>query len=264
LLALSGAAAPKETGATPAPIARLIAGLSVRLIVRRAGLAEDCTNHNRRLLLMTPRFLSPLLLCGALSIPAAHAGPFTNGDFDPDFTGWDGARLDNLSFTDFPDPDTSANFELLGSGRAGLASDATYWVVALSQTFDITNTASPLQVTFDWDWTPTDDAGDTFSMVLEDGSFNAVNFVDELFGAPPDYTAAAAQSLTTSSFLIPGSYFTDTALTIRFAIQDYDLVFDTADTLTIGNISVTEVPVPGVPLLLAGGAALLALGRRRR
>jgi hypothetical protein len=219
-----------------------------------------------------PVVLAPLFL--ALTLPvAAAAAPFTNGNFSAGPTGLDGWRGLGYDFS-IPgavdlDPPAAPFFVAGGDGSAALGFDDTQpdiGIVELYQSFAIASVANPLRVAFRFDWAPSAFDSDGFELELLDDTGISVNFVELLFGDPIDYAAAAGWPLATvNTFLIPAGRFASTALTLRFALSDSDLVI--TDRLTLADVDVTEisaVPSPAPLLLLACGALGLAAAVRRR
>ena len=209
------------------------------------------------------------LLFSATLFASTASGGIINGDFSPDFTGWDGLTSDGVPPPASVDPDTATGFYgLPGGGLAELKLDqgSSVFIVELFQDFAYPDIGQAIAVQFDWDWAPSSGVdGDSFQILLEDGLGKTYNFVDVMFGTPPDLAAAAAAALRTDSFLIPAGYFSDPSL--RFSAQLTDIDFDISDTLRIGNISISigSVPAPATWLLLSmGGLALTGLRRRRR
>jgi hypothetical protein len=209
----------------------------------------------------------PLVLTVA-ALPSVAAAALVNGSFSPGFANWDGrlALFGAGAATDVDDPATEPDFfTATGTGFAELSFDtsaSSYFVVELFQEFGVSDLGQPIEVELTWDWNPSSAADDTFQMVLRDGAGTAVNFVDDLFGNPPDCAAAGAATLRTDRFLLDGGYFSNPALTFSVLITDNDV--DTTDTLTIGNVRIANaVPSPTPLLLLALGVLGIAAGCRR-
>jgi hypothetical protein len=205
------------------------------------------------------------VVLGIASLPQAQALPFANGAFDasPDpWVGWDGELDDGFSPTAVSDPASETDFfSLPGGGLARLAfdpADSSTFQVLLSQSFTIGDPANPLEVTFDWDWNPSDDTQDDVGAILTDDTSTVELFQGLTF-------AQIAAGGTGRTVAIPGGTFAGSDLHLDFRILDID--FDTSDTLDFGNISVVEqvpaaVPAPGTTLLV--GLGLLASGLARR
>jgi hypothetical protein len=208
------------------------------------------------------RLIAPLSLAGgvltlACAASPAAAAPLANGDFSAGFAGWIGQTIacgdvactpgaDVTTDLDPPPGAFTPNFDATG-GAATIAtsfSDNAVYSTSLRQLFDVDEIQgrnTGLALALDIDYALSDPFTDLVIAQLTDpsGSLPAKDLLD---GGPVDITAYAGR-----------------AAEIYFEITDF--VDGQRDTLTIGNISVEQVPAPAPLGLLMAGLGLLA-GRR--
>lgn len=199
------------------------------------------------------RSLAPFSVAGAVLALACAAGPagaapLTNGDFSAGFSGWAGEGFD-LSGSVAVDPLPGAYGDNFSTGPAGATlttsflADGVYDVIMYQQF--VVDTLAPgftglallLDITYFLS-----DPDDTVIAQLTDpnGELAPKNL---LGGGPVDITEYAGRTAE-----------------ILFQVADFD---DIAETLTVGNIRIEQVPVPAPLALLTLGLGALA-GRRLR
>jgi PEP-CTERM motif len=205
-----------------------------------------------------------LFLLMALPVTGAWASVLglVNGDFSSGFSGWSGTIVKDVNGQPIqtsvdPSQDPS-HFSQLPGGGAKLTNDNTFYLIVLSQVFDVTpNTLYTLN--FKYLWQPTDVTADTLqaSLAFSDGSM--FGFPRDLF--TPPHPVANVDPPFSGSFVGPATG----RVRLDFVLTDNDFV--TPDTLGLQNVNLTiaNVPEPGTVLLLGTGIlALLPALRRRR
>ena len=208
------------------------------------------------------RLIAPLSLAGgvltlACAAGSAAAAPLTNGDFSAGFTGWSGQTIacgdvactpgaDVTTDLDPPPGAFTLNFDAT-SGAATIATsflDNDVYSTSLRQLFDVDEIEgrnTGLALALEIDFTLTDLDTDLVIAQLTDPN-GVLPAKDLLGGGPADITEYVGRTAE-----------------IYFEISDF---FDgERDTLTVGNISVEQVPAPAPLVLLMAGLGLLA-GRR--
>ena len=208
------------------------------------------------------RLISPLSAAGGMLALACTAGPaaaapLTNGDFSAGFTGWSGQTIacgdvactpgaDVTTDLDPPPGAFTLNFDAT-SGAATIATsflDNDVYSTSLRQLFDVDEIEgrnTGLALALEIDFTLTDPDTDLVIAQLTDPN-GVLPAKDLLGGGPADITEYVGRTAE-----------------IYFEISDF---FDgERDTLTVGNISVEQVPAPAPLVLLMAGLGLLA-GRR--
>ena len=195
-------------------------------------------------------FLQTMTLAAGLLCSGASFANLLNGDFSSGFDNWEGEVIYDDPMSGFPvfeivDP-LMGNFDA-SSGAAVITNDDTNWGVTLFQNFTVQNLLLPantlwLELDFSSNVSDTFDF-DLASLLDMGGALTAL----DISGGSVDITAWAGSNAQ-----------------IIFQLEDGD--FFTGDSLTIGNIRITQhtasVPEPGTSaLFLSAGLALLA--RRR-
>jgi len=213
-------------------------------------------------------YLPALLALFALgAAPGASATPFTNGDFSAapnPFAAWQGQIDDGFGPVDIPDPATAPNHYATPVGGAAELSfdpsgDPFVFVVQLFQNFTINPLATAIDVSFDWNWNPSDASVDGVTAFISDSGSGLFDLFSGLT------SAGIAAGGTGRTVHLDAGAFASPALRLGFTLTDFD--FNLADTFRVANISVTEqlasaVDEPASLGLLAFGLMLIP-GLRR-
>ena len=205
-----------------------------------------------------------LILFLLMALPVAGASAsilgIVNGDFSNGFSGWSGTIVEDVNgqpvqTTVDPSQDP-AHFSLLPGGGAKLANDDTFYLIVLSQVFDVTPN-SPYRLNFKYSWHPTDVIADALQVSLAFWDGNEFGYPVSMF--TPPHPVANVDPPFSGSFVGPATG----RVRLDFVLSDNDLV--TPDTLGLQDVTIDNVPEPGTVLLLGGGIlALLPTLRRRR
>lgn len=196
-------------------------------------------------------FFKLISLLGLAIISGVSSANIINADFSDGLNGWSGDiifydvvnDIDNNSVFDVDFSSFNENFSVTTNGvtlNTSTDGDNEYWGIYLFQQFEVASNASILSLMFN-----------------SIADFTNVTLVDENLDVIHDF---ATQGLSVDISSLAG-----TMVSLEFAIEDYDSVYD--DFLTISNISIstqsTAVSEPSVWAFLFLTVAYISIRKKK-
>jgi hypothetical protein len=196
-------------------------------------------------------FFKLISLLGLAIISGVSSANIINADFSDGLNGWSGDiifydvvnDIDNNSVFDVDFSSFNENFSVTTNGvtlNTSTDGDNEYWGIYLFQQFEVASNASILSLMFN-----------------SIADFTNVTLVDENLDVIHDF---ATQGLSVDISSLAG-----TMVSLEFAIEDFDAVYD--DFLTISNISIstqsTAVSEPSVWAFLFLTVAYISIRKKK-
>jgi hypothetical protein len=196
-------------------------------------------------------FFKLISLLGLAIISGVSSANIINADFSDGLNGWSGDiifydvvnDIDNNSVFDVDFSSFNENFSVTTNGvtlNTSTDGDNEYWGIYLFQQFEVASNASILSLMFN-----------------SIADFTNVTLVDENLDVIHDF---ATQGLSVDISSLAG-----TMVSLEFAIEDFDAVYD--DFLTISNISIstqsTAVSEPSVWAFLFLTVAFISIRKKK-
>jgi hypothetical protein len=196
-------------------------------------------------------FFKLISLLGLAIISGVSSANIINADFSDGLNGWSGDiifydvvnDIDNNSVFDVDFSSFNENFSVTTNGvtlNTSTDGDNEYWGIYLFQQFEVASNASILSLMFN-----------------SIADFTNVTLVDENLDVIHDF---ATQGLSVDISSLAG-----TLVSLEFAIEDFDAVYD--DFLTISNISIstqsTAVSEPSVWAFLFLTVAYISIRKKK-
>ncbi|WP_201244488.1 hypothetical protein [Halochromatium salexigens] len=219
------------------------------------------------------------LLAGSLGLlftglSSAAPLPLKNGDFGS-FEGWSGERFDGTSpitgnELDDVAVDTDNNFRRDAAAGTGTAvNSSSYSTVDLFQNFTVPDAeGGSVWLSFDYGWSMTDSSSDLVSIILFDTTFFPLVDLVGPSNFPWITPVVAAESNSGSgslSYDVTAYENQEVILSAFVDNGDFDTNIEpiTGDSVTIGNITLNQVPAPPTAFLLLAGFPLILHWRVR-